>query len=97
MRAFAREQQVSRRTLERIKRTLAIRSVRAPDGDRRSTFWLLPGQLPERATEEMLVPVETREELAQACQAEIHEYLHAFMRRPDDKGTADSGGAGRRS
>ena len=72
---FAEDQKISSRTLDRIKQDLGIRSVRAPDGDRRATFWLLPGQLPENVTEEMLTPVETREQEMQAAQEDSTQFM----------------------
>jgi hypothetical protein len=58
---FAMDQRISERTLDRVKQLLGVRSVRAPHGDRRSTFWLLPGQLPANVSEDMLVALDTHE------------------------------------
>jgi hypothetical protein len=78
---FAEDQKISPRTLARIKEALAIRSVRAPDGDRRATFWLLPGQLPENVTEAMLTPVETREQELQAAQEDSTQFLLDLVKK----------------
>jgi hypothetical protein len=53
--------------------------VRAPDGDGRATFWLLPGQLPENVTEEMLSPVETREQERQAAQEDCDQFIASMV------------------
>ena len=78
---FVEEQKISTRTLDRIKEALGIRSVRAPDRDRRSTFWLLPGQLPENVTEDMLTPVETREQELQAAQEDSTQFLRDLVQK----------------
>ena len=79
--------------VDRIKQSLGIRSVRAPDGDGRSTFWLLPGQMPEGATEEMLSPMETREQEMQALQEESTACLLEFIRKHGGKKVEPGGGA----
>ena len=54
---------------------LASGILLATDRDRRSTFWLLPGQLPENVTEDMLTPVETREQELQAAQEDSTQFM----------------------
>jgi hypothetical protein len=63
---FAKAHKIAPRTLDRVKRELGIRSVRA----HRMTFWLLPGQLPEDVTEDMLLPFETRQQEKEAFRIE---------------------------
>jgi hypothetical protein len=63
---FAKAHKIAPRTLDRVTRELGIRSVRA----HRMTFWLLPGQLPEDVTEEMLLPFETRQQEKEAFRIE---------------------------
>lgn len=47
----AREQELSRRTLERAKQELAVRSVRVYEGGKPRSYWLLKGQqLPDRVS-----------------------------------------------
>ena len=82
---FAKDQKISERTLERIKQDLQIRSVRAPDGDGRSTFWLLPGRLPAGVTEEMLTPVETHEQEMAAAQEDSDQMLRRIVEQYGDK------------
>jgi hypothetical protein len=72
VRQFAKDHKIVPRTLERVKRELRIRSVRA----HRMTFWLLPGQLPEDTTEEMLLPFETRQQEKEAFRIESERAFH---------------------
>ena len=81
VREFAKEQKISERTLKRVKQSLGIRSVRAPQGDRRATYWLLPGQLPDGVTEEMLTPLETREQEMWAAQEEMDAVMAEVRRK----------------
>jgi hypothetical protein len=72
VRQFAKDHKIVPRTLERVKRELGIRSVRA----HRMTFWLLPGQLPEDTTEEVLLPFETRQQEKEAFRIESERAFH---------------------
>jgi hypothetical protein len=81
VREFTEGQRVSDSMLDRVKKALNVRSVRAPHGDRRSTFWLLPGQLPANVTEEMLAPVETLEQQVAAAQEDMDEDMAELARK----------------
>jgi hypothetical protein len=55
--ALAREQRLARRTLDRAKRDLHIRSVRIWADGKRLSYWLLPGQqLPDSVPPELAPP-----------------------------------------
>jgi hypothetical protein len=60
-------------------------SVRAADGDGRSTFWLLPGRLPADVREEMLTPVETHEQEMAAAQEDSDQFLRRIVEQYGDK------------
>jgi hypothetical protein len=63
---FMEDQQISERTLKRVKRTLGVRSVWVDVGKKKAIYWLLPGQLPEDVRADQLVPLETEQQEREA-------------------------------
>jgi hypothetical protein len=67
---FIPDQQISERTLKRVKQTLGVRSVWVDVVKKKAIYWLLPGQLPEDVRSDQLVPLETEQQEREAMNAE---------------------------
>jgi hypothetical protein len=67
---FMEDQQISERTLKRVKKNLGVRSVWVDVGKKKAIYWLLPGQLPEDVRADQLVLLETEQQEMEAMGAE---------------------------